>query len=50
MLHLLTSQVTYRKTTNNPVVNASEQESLTEQNVKLEHDNSEWLKYNKSIF
>ena len=50
MLHLLTSQVTFRKNVNTHVNNTSELVTLTEQHFELEHDNSEWHKYNKCTF
>ena len=51
MLHLLTSQVTFRKGANTHANNASnENVALMEKHFKLEHDNSEWQKYNRCTF
>ena len=50
MLHLLTSQVTFRKQSNNPVNNNSDPVTISQQHFNLEHDNSEWKKYSECTF
>ena len=49
MLHLLTSQVTFRNSVNNSSANISEPVKITE-HFKLEHDDSEWKKYSQCTF
>lgn len=50
MLHLLTSQVTFRNNTCASENNISEPVTVIEQHFKHEHDNSEWKKYSECTF
>ena len=49
MMHLLTSQVIFRKIVNNSVNAVSEPVKITEHS-KFEYDNSEWQKHSKCTF
>ena len=49
-LHLLKSQVTYRKCTSNITTENREQIKLSKQLFDIEHENSEWLKYDTATF
>lgn len=53
MLHLLTSQVSFRSSSqsnSNPLAPHTANPIPTENNFKLEHENSEWLKFCNSVY